>query len=131
MPRENTIKIKNKKIGKNHPVFIIAEAGVNHNGNIRIAKKLVDIAKESGVDAVKFQTFIVDEGTPRYLQKVSYQRQNTHSSESMYDMLKRFEFGYKEFREIKDYCDAVGIIFLSTPCDLKSAGILKDLDTAA
>lgn len=125
------ICINNRKIGKGEPVFIIAEAGVNHNGDISIAKRLIDIAKESGADAVKFQTFIAEDITSISSPKADYQKQTTDRDESQLEMLKKFELSFAEFREIKRYCDAVGIIFLSTPFDQKSVDFLDELGIPA
>lgn len=118
-------------IGQNHPCFLIAEAGVNHNGDVDIAKKLIDAAVESGANAVKFQTFVVDEGTPKDLKKVNYQKQGDAYEETMYKMLKDLEFGFSEFSILKDYCDNKGIIFLSTASDFKSLEIINELDVIA
>lgn len=125
------IKICDKPIGEGEPCFIIAEAGVNHNGDAELAKKLVDVAKGAGADAVKFQTFLVNEGTPKFLDKVDYQKQNSSRNESMYEMLKKLEFGLDEFLEIKEYCDDKKIMFLSTPCDFKSVEILDKVGVDA
>jgi len=109
------IKIKNKSIGKGFPCFIIAEAGVNHNGDFNLAKKLIDRAKEAGVDAVKFQTFKAENIVTLEAQQAKYQTKNIGKKESQYAMLKRLELPYPAFRKLKEYCDQKGIIFLSTP----------------
>ena len=108
-------------------VFIIAEAGVNHNGDINLAKKLVDMAVEAGVDAVKFQTWKTELLVTKEAQQAGYQTQNTKIKESQFDMLKRLELSYSEFRELKKYCDEKKIIFLSTPDEPKSADFLAEL----
>ena len=108
-------------------VFIIAEAGVNHNGDIRIAKKLVDAAKSAGVDAVKFQTFKAENLVSRKAEKAEYQKQNTLGSESQLEMIKKLELSFSDFREIQAYCKEKAIIFLSTPFDLESIDILENL----
>ena len=125
------IRIGDRLVGGNEPCFIIAEAGVNHNGEIDLAKKLVDAASEAGADAVKFQTFVVEECTPRFLEKVDYQKRNSGSDESMYEMLKGLEFGLNDFVEIKEYCDEKKIMFISTPCDFKAVEILDDVGVPA
>lgn len=109
------IIIKNKKIGEKSPSFIIAEAGVNHNGNIKLAKKLIDKAKEAGVDAIKFQTFKTEDIVTKQASQAKYQAKNIGKKESQYEMLKRLELSEKDFIELKKYCDGKKIIFLSTP----------------
>jgi len=122
------IRIGNRTIGDNHPAFIIAEAGVNHNGDIHLARKLVDTAVEAGVDAVKFQTFVTEEIVTRNAAKADYQKENTGSThESQFEMLKKLELSFDAFREIKRYCEHKGILFLSTPFDHKSVDFLDDL----
>ena len=107
--------------------FIIAEAGVNHNGDIELAKKLIDVAVEAGADAVKFQTFKAEEVISEYAPMAEYQRKNIGEEESQLDMVKKLELTYEDFEELKEYCDRKGIMFLSTPFDINSARFLKDL----
>jgi len=109
------IKIGNKTIGENHPVFIIAEAGVNHNGDFELAKKLIDAAKDSGADAVKFQTFKTENVVTKHAGMAEYQEKNTGKKETMLEMIKKLEISYDEFKELKNYCNEKGIMFLSTP----------------
>lgn len=108
-------------------VFIIAEAGVNHNGNFELACKLVDAAKASGVDCIKFQTFKSRNLVSHTAQKAEYQKDTTGEG-SQVDMLKNLELSYDEFLKIKDYCDQVGICFLSTPFDFDSIDFLNSID---
>jgi len=108
-------------------VFIIAEAGVNHNGDIRLAYKLVDAAKEAGADAVKFQTFKAENVVSKIAEKAEYQEKTTNSEESQYEMIKKLELSFEDFVKIKDYCDKKGIIFLSTPFDYESVDFLESL----
>ncbi len=108
-------------------VFIIAEAGVNHNGSLELAKKLIDVAVEAGVDAVKFQTFKAKNLVSKEAKKAKYQVENTGSNESQYEMLKKLELGFDEFVELKEYCDEKGIMFLSTPFDFESIEFLDSL----
>ena len=108
-------------------VFIIGEAGVNHNGNIVLAKQLIDVAVEAGVDAVKFQTWKTDLLVTKEAKQAEYQIENTQIEESQYDMLKRLELSYDDFRELKLYCDKKNITFLSTPDEPISADFLKKL----
>jgi len=104
--------------------YIIAEAGVNHNGNIFLAKKLIDIAKNAGADAVKFQTFITKELLTKDAKKALYQK--TKES-TQFEMIKKLELSFEDFIELKKYCDNKGIEFLSTPFDLQSARFLNEL----
>jgi N-acetylneuraminate synthase len=108
-------------------VFIIAEAGVNHNGDIGLAKELIDVAVEAGVDAVKFQTWKTELLVTQDAKQATYQTDNTGVEESQYDMLKKLELSYDNFKELKSYCDKRGILFLSTPDEPTSADFLKDL----
>jgi len=108
-------------------VFIIAEAGVNHNGDIGLAKELIDVAVEAGVDAVKFQTWKTELLVTQDAKQAAYQTDNTGMEESQYDMLKKLELSYDNFKELKSYCDKRGILFLSTPDEPTSADFLKDL----
>lgn len=107
--------------------FIIAEAGVNHNGSLEIAKKLVDIAAESGADAIKFQTFKAEKVATGKAIKAEYQIRNTGSGESQFEMLKRLELSIDAFMELFSYCNKKNIIFMSTPFDEESADRLDIL----
>lgn len=109
-------------------VFIIAEAGVNHNGSLQLAKKLVDCAKESGADAVKFQTFRTENLVTSYTAQAEYQIKNSGRLESQAQMLRRLELSQEEFRELYLYCQKIGILFLSTAFDMESIDFLADLD---
>ena len=108
-------------------VFIIAEAGVNHNGNIEIAKKLVDIAVEAGADAVKFQTFKAKNLVSKYAEKADYQKQTTDNDESHFEMIRKLELNVDMHRELIAYCNNKNILFLSTPFDSESADLLNNL----
>lgn len=108
--------------------YIIAEAGDNHNGSFELALRLVDAAKAAGADCVKFQTFITEEVISRYAQKAEYQKAATGAGESQFDMVKKLELSFEQFRQIKAYCDEKGIRFLSTPFDLPSIQFLDTLD---
>ena len=110
---------------KLNKVYIIAEAGVNHNGSIELAKKLVDVAVQSGADAVKFQSFKADSLVSKSAEKAEYQKINTEVNESQYEMLKRLELDISAHRELIKYCQANGIQFLSTPFDSQSADMLN------
>ena len=106
--------------------YIIAEAGVNHNGDINLAKQLIDIAYKSGADAVKFQTWKPGELTGEFSFKVNYLEKHTPESESRFELSKKLCLSYDEFRELKLYCDKVGIQFLSTPDGFESLNFLVD-----
>ncbi len=108
-------------------VFIIGEAGVNHNGNIDLAKKLIDIAVEAKVDAVKFQTFKTEKIIGKFAAKADYQNENTSSRESQYEMVKKLELSFESFRELKRYCDEKNIMFISTPDDTDSVDLLAEM----
>lgn len=111
----------------NH-VYIIAEAGVNHNGDLKIAKEMVLAAKRAGADAIKFQTFVTENLVTRNAQTAEYQKQNTGKQETQYEMLKKLELSYEDYRELKEVCSETGIEFLSTPFDIESIKILEKLD---
>ena len=108
-------------------VFIIAEAGVNHNGSIELAKKLIDVASESGADAVKFQTFKAENLVSKNAQKADYQKQTTNSEESQFDMIKKLELDVQTHEILMDYCKEKKIMFLSTPFDHDSIELLNGL----
>ena len=111
------IKISNKDIGESFPTYFIAEAGLNHNGDINLAKKMVDEAKNANSDAIKFQT---------------YKSENFLSESSEYfDFFKNVELSFEEFKEIKQYADNVDIAFLSTPFDLESVDLLEEIGISA
>ena len=111
-----TIKIsRNRSIGANQPVFIIAEAGINHNGDLRLAKKMIDMAKSCKVDAIKFQTFKAEEFIADPRQTITYTSQGKVITESAIKMFKRYQFSEAEWKEISSYCRKRGIIFFSTP----------------
>ena len=102
----------NKEISK---VFIIAEAGVNHNGDINLAKRLIDEAHNAGADCVKFQTWVTEDIVDKSSTKAEYQIQNDGNETSQYEMLKNLELSFNQFAELQSYCNTKGIMFLSTP----------------
>lgn len=108
-------------------VFIIAEAGVNHNGDIALAKKLVEEAKRAGADCVKFQTFRAEALVTGDAKKAEYQKKQTGASQSQFEMLKKLELSKEEFLELKAYCDECEIEFLSTAFDMESLDFLESL----
>ena len=112
-------------------VFIIAEAGVNHNGSIELAKKLIDVAVEAGVDAVKFQTFKTENLVSKNSQKATYQKENMNDGDnSQFNMLKKLELDLDTHHELIEYCNSKNIMFLSTPFDHDSIDMLNDLKLA-
>ena len=115
------------KIGNMNRVIIIAEAGVNHNGKLKLAYKLVDVAKECGADFIKFQTSVPELHISKFAKKANYQTKNTPGDESQLQMCKKITLSYEEFRKLKKYCKKKKIEFLSTPFDLKSIDFLKSL----
>ena len=109
-------------------VFIIAEAGVNHNGSIELAKKLIDVAADAGADAVKFQTFKAKNLVSKKAKKAEYQKRTTSSNESQFEMLKKLELDIAAHKELIAYCQFRDIMFLSTPFDHDSINLLNDLN---
>jgi N,N'-diacetyllegionaminate synthase len=109
-------------------VFIIAEAGVNHNGSLTLAKKLIDVAVQAGVDAVKFQTFKAENLVSKNAEKADYQKINTNDKkETQFEMVKKLELNEKTHKKLIAYCNTKNIMFLSTPFDHDSIDMLNDL----
>lgn len=108
-------------------VYIIAEAGVNHNGSLDLAKKLVDVAKDAGADCIKFQTYISQNIVSKHALKAEYQKRNTMIEESQYDMLKKLELSFNDFRELNKYCKSKKIDFMSTAFDFDSIDFLNSI----
>lgn len=108
-------------------VLIIAEAGVNHNGDVNVALKLCDAAKEAGADVVKFQTWRTEDILTRNVKQANYQKENTGVQESQFDMLKKLELTHEEFIQIKKYCDSIGIQFASTADEADSLDFLLSI----
>lgn len=108
-------------------VYIIAEAGVNHNGDINLAYKLIEKAKEVGADCVKFQTFKAEQIVTQSSPKAAYQLEVTDKQESQFDMLKKLELQKEDFKKLKDHCAKVGIDFMSTPYNFEDADLLNDI----
>lgn len=109
-------------------ITIIAEAGVNHNGSMELAKQMVDQAKAAGADYIKFQTFQPEKLVSKYAEKAEYQKKTTGSEENQLQMLKKLALSQDDFRELKAYCEQAGIGFISTPFDLDSIDFLESLD---
>lgn len=112
----------------NKRVIIIAEAGVNHNGNFDLAVRMADTAKAAGADIVKYQTFQPEELASSHAGKASYQKETTDAEESQLDMLKKLVLRPEEYGQLKVHCDEIGIGFVSAPFDLKSIELLRGLD---
>jgi len=108
-------------------VFIIAEAGVNHNGRLDLAYQLIDVAKDAGADAVKFQAFKAENVVSKLADKAKYQKKTTGSDKSQLEMIKELEISFDDFIKLKKYCDKREIMFLSTPFDHQSIDFLYDL----
>ena len=111
-----------------HNVLIIGEAGVNHNGDLNIARKLIDVAVEAGVDMVKFQTFITEEGITGNAEKAKYQLSTTDKKETQFEMLKKLELDREAHEELIRHCNHKGIRFLSTAFDHPSIDLLNELN---
>lgn len=109
-------------------VFIIAEAGVNHNGDVKLAKELIDAAKNAGADAVKFQTFKAESLVSKVAQKADYQKQATRTNESQLEMLTKLELSYSDFKDLRNHCHEKEILFLSSPFDFDSIDFLESLE---
>ena len=108
-------------------ILIIAEAGVNHNGSIILAKELISKAKYAGADIIKFQTFISENVVSKYAPKAEYQNNNTKTDESQLEMVKKLELSFGDFTELHNYCKEIGIEFLSTAFDFESIDFLNTL----
>ncbi len=125
------IKIADRVVGEGEPCFIIAEAGVNHNSDINLAKKLIEVAKDAGADAVKFQTFTAENMVTRKADKAEYQKSTTGAEESQYEMLKKLELSEEDFKDLFAYAADKGITFLSSPFDKGSVDLLETLGVTA
>lgn len=125
------IKLSDKLISEQTPCFIIAEAGVNHGGDMKLARELVNVAVEAGADAVKFQAFRTSELIIDNVEKAPYQIQTTDQKESQADMLRKLELQKEHYQELKDYCEEKGIILLITPFDELSLNELEEIGLSA
>lgn len=119
-----TIDIASHKVGPGNPCFIIAEAGVNHNGSLEMARQLVDVAVEAGADTVKFQTFKADSLVSPVAPKAEYQIRTTGTTESQHEMIRRLELTPEMHEDLIEYCHERGILFMSSPFDESSADLL-------
>jgi N,N'-diacetyllegionaminate synthase len=128
---QKTVNIGGVSIGLGHPVFIIAEAGVNHNGDIELAKRLVYEAKRVGADCVKFQTFKAERIITRDAPKANYQLQTTDPQESQFEMLRKLELSSEAYRDLIALCKEEDIVFLSTPYNIEDVDFLDELGVLA
>jgi len=124
---KKTLKIKEKKIGEKEPIFIIAEIGINHNGEIEIAKEMIKKAKKAGADCVKFQTF----KTEKFLSKNIEIPEHVESKETFFDDMKKLEFTEEELKELYNYCQENNIMFLSSVFDKESVDLLDEIGMPA
>lgn len=131
MKVNKSIKIGGLEVNQHGRVYIIAEAGVNHGGDINVAKKLVDIAVDAGADAVKFQAFRTEHLIIENVEKAPYQQETTDKKQSQSEMLRKLELRYDHYQELKDYCDQKEIQFLITPFDEVSLEELEKLGVVA
>ena len=127
----NIININNFKIGGNESVFIIAEVGVNHNGDLELAKRLIKEAARCGADCVKFQTFKAEKLVTHDAPKANYQLQTTAKNESQLEMLKKLEMSNNKYHEIIKCCEEEGVLFISTPYNIEDVDFLEDLGVSA
>lgn len=109
------------------PVTIIAEAGVNHNGSLEMAKEMARAAKECGADIVKYQTAVPELVVSKFAEKAEYQKQTTDAAESQLEMIRKLHFSFEAHKELKEYCDSIGIQYLSAPFDIPSVRFLGTL----
>lgn len=127
----NPLRIGDRCVGSGEPCFIIAEAGVNHNGDPDAARQLVDAAVAAGADAVKFQTFRAERLAQLDAPKAEYQHHGTEHGETQYEMLKGLELSEEHQQELVAHCERSGILFLSSPFDEQSAEFLAELSIPA
>ena len=125
------INLGRYKIGTGEPCFVIAEVGVNHNGDMELAHRLIDVAGDAGVDAVKFQTFRAEDLARPDARKAAYQERTTGDDENQFEMLKKLELPREEHQELMAHAVERGLVFLSTPFEENSADFLHSLDIAA
>ena len=125
-----SFSISDRRIGLGYPTFVIAEAGVNHNGSLEAAEALVEAAARSGADAVKFQTFRADRLVTAVAPKAAYQVATTDAKETQFEMLRRLELPIEAHQFLKEKAESAGLLFLSTPFDEDSADTLVKLGVA-
>ena len=130
-PSRDEVRIADRRVGAGNPCFVIAEAGVNHDGDEAKAMLLIDAAADAGADAVKFQTFVADQVVSASAAKAAYQLDERAPNETQLDMLRRLELAPDAMRRLQERCRARGIVFLSSPFDDESLDVLDRLDVAA
>jgi sialic acid synthase SpsE len=123
-------KTEGRSIGPDSPVFLIAEAGINHNGNVRLAHRLIDAAVDAGADAVKFQTFITEEVVSKKAPLAGHHVANIKEVVTHFDLIKKLELPFTAFTELKEHCEEKSVVFISTPYDIPSAEFLIRMNTA-
>jgi N-acetylneuraminate synthase/N,N'-diacetyllegionaminate synthase len=126
-----SVKIGRRDISAASPVYFIAEGGVNHNGNVDLAKKLIEEAKKAGADCIKFQTFKAEEIVTATAPKAEYQLASTDPRESQLDMLRKLELPKSSYKDLMRYCAKVGIDFLSTPYNFNDVDFLDEMNVDA
>lgn len=126
-----SFQIGTRRVGSSCPCFIIAEAGVNHNGDLGMAHRLIDVAVAGGADAVKFQTFTAEKVISPKAPKAAYQVTNTGAEQSQLEMVRALELPPEAFAELARHCADAGIMFMSTPFDLESVELLERLEVPA
>ena len=127
----NNVQIGKFQIGAGNPCFIIAEAGVNHNGDMKLAHNLIDAATKAGADAVKFQSFVAADLVTPQAQKARYQVEATGQGGGQFAMLKSLELSKDQQKELKTHCDEAGVLYLCTPYEERSADLLEEISVAA
>lgn len=126
-----SLEIFDRTVGPDHPCLIIAEIGVNHNGDPGLAREMVDVAADAGVDAVKFQTYVTERLVTQSAYKARYQRERTGTLPSQFEMLKNLELPINALTHLQQYCAVRGVGFLSTPYDVSSIELLDEMDVGA
>jgi N,N'-diacetyllegionaminate synthase len=125
------IRIGNRFVGDGEHTFVVAEAGISHNGDVGLAKKLIDAAQKAGADAVKFQTFKAEDLVTKTAEKAEYQKKTTGTEESQFAMVRKLELEEQDFEKLFDHAHKKGIMFLSSPFDKQSVDLLDRLGVPA
>ncbi len=126
---QKQIHIQDKIIGKNAPCFIAAEVGINHNGDMELAKQMIKAAKQAGADGVKFQNYYTEDFILDKNLTYEYVSEGKTVVETQYEMFKRYELSAAQLKELKKYCDEIGIVFFSTPTSQRGIKDLQEIDT--